>query len=46
VIDEDSEKEKNVLNAAYEDQERIDDEFIADRRTSRRFRDKVMRKIH
>jgi hypothetical protein len=46
VIDEDSETEKNVLDIAYEDRKRADDELIIDRRTSRRLRDKIMRKIH
>jgi hypothetical protein len=46
VIDEDSEREKNVLDTAHEDRKRANDELIADRRAARRLRDKVMRKIH
>jgi hypothetical protein len=46
VIDEDFEREEDVLNIAYEDRKRVDDESTADRRTVRRLRDKVMRKIH
>jgi hypothetical protein len=46
VIDEDSEKEKNVLDVAYEDRKRADDESTVDRRIARKLRDKVMRKIY
>jgi hypothetical protein len=46
VIDEDSEREKDVLDAAHEDRKRADDESTADRRAARRLRDKAMRKIH
>jgi hypothetical protein len=46
VIDEDSERKENVLDAAHEDRKRANDESTADRRTARRLRDKVMRKIY
>jgi hypothetical protein len=46
VIDEDSEREKNVFDVAYEDRKRTNDESTVNRRISRRLRDKVIRKIH
>jgi hypothetical protein len=46
VIDEDSEREKNVLDAVHEDRKRANDESTVDRKTARRLRDKTMRKIY
>jgi hypothetical protein len=46
VIDEDSEREKDVLDAAHEDRKRADDESTVNRRTARRLRDKTIRKIY
>jgi hypothetical protein len=46
VIDEDSEKKKDVFDVAYENRKRANDESIVNRRTSRKLRDKIIRKIH
>jgi hypothetical protein len=46
VIDEDFKRKQDVLNVTYEDRKRINNESIINRRIFRRFRNKIMRKIH
>jgi hypothetical protein len=46
VIDEDSEKKKDVLDAAHEDRERTNNKSNVNRKASRRLREKIMQKIY
>jgi hypothetical protein len=46
VIDEDSEREKNVLNVTHENRKRANNESITNRRIFRRLQDKATRKIY